>query len=139
LDLLTQTQWRLEINLPKDKAFFTTQSSWFNFTPLEQSYYTWMNTGIKAKGNLEFVYPGTHYLGHEGEYSDWPINNQTEKNISFYEQNNFGGYKSYHVFGAYTDFLAATGMMRIMAWQDTLPVTISPGRKYGYGDYHNRE
>jgi tetratricopeptide (TPR) repeat protein len=104
LDLLTQTQWRLEINLPKDKAFFTTQSTWFNNGPLEQSYYTWMNTGIKAKGNLEFVYPGTHYLGHEGEYSDWPINKSNGKNISFYEQNNFGGYKSYHVFGTYTDF-----------------------------------
>ena len=104
LDLLTQTQWRLEINLPKDKAFFTTQSSWFNGTPLEQPYYTWMNTGIKAKGNLEFIYPGTHYLGHEGEYSDWPINKSNGKNISFYEQNNFGGYKSYHVFGSYTDF-----------------------------------
>ena len=129
LDLLTQTQWRLEINLPKDKAFFTTQSSWFNGTPLEQSYYTWMNTGIKAKGNLEFVYPGTHYLGHEGEYSDWPINKSNGKNISFYEQNNFGGYKSYHVFGTYTDFFGGYwhdedyGMARYSAHDD------KPGKK----------
>jgi hypothetical protein len=30
LDLLTLTNWRMEINLPKDKAFFTTQSFWYN-------------------------------------------------------------------------------------------------------------
>jgi tetratricopeptide (TPR) repeat protein len=104
LDLLTQTQWRLEVNLPADKAFFTTQSFWYNSSSLEQPYYTWMNTGIKAKGNLEFIYPGTHHLGHEGEYGDWPVNKKNGKNISFYEQNNFGGYKSYHVFGTYTNF-----------------------------------
>ena len=107
LDLLTRTNWRLDINLPKDKAYLTTTSFWYNSTPFEQAYYTWMNTGIKSKGNLEFVYPGTHYLGHEGEYADWPINKQNGKNISFYESNNFGGPKSYHVFGKYTDFYGA--------------------------------
>jgi tetratricopeptide (TPR) repeat protein len=103
LDLLTRTSWRIDINLEKDKAFFTTSSSWFNSSPFEQPYYTWMNTGIKAKGNLEFVYPGTKYIGHAGEYSNWPIDDKG-RNISFYEQNNFGEYKSYHVFGKYTDF-----------------------------------
>ena len=107
LDLLTRTNWRLDINLPMDKAYLTTSSFWYNSTPFEQAYYTWMNTGIKSKGNLEFVYPGTHYLGHEGEYADWPINKQNGKNISFYESNNFGGPKSYHVFGKYTDFYGA--------------------------------
>ena len=107
LDLLTGSKWRLEINLPKDKAYFTTTSFWYNATPLEQPYYSWMNTAIKAKGNLQFIYPGTHYLGHEGEYSDWPMNKQNGKDLSFYENNNFGGYKSYHVFGKYTDFYGA--------------------------------
>src|SRR5690349_3742845 len=104
LDLLTRTSWRLDINLPKDKAYFTTSSFWYNSSDFEQPYYTWMNTGIKAKGNLEFIYPGTKYLGHEGEYADWPVNKENGKNISFYENNNFGTYKSYHVFGKYTDF-----------------------------------
>ena len=104
LDLLTQTQWRLEVNLPSDKAYFTTESTWYNTSLLEQPYYTWMNTGIKANGNLEFIYPGNHHLGHEGEYGEWPIDKRTGRNISFYDQNNFGGYKSYHVFGVYTDF-----------------------------------
>ena len=107
LDLLTRTSWRLDINLPKDKAYLTTSSFWYNATPFEQPYYTWMNTGIKSKGNLEFIYPGTRYLGHGGEYSDWPINKENGKDISFYENNNFGQYKSYHVFGKYTDFYGA--------------------------------
>jgi tetratricopeptide (TPR) repeat protein len=104
LDLLTRTSWRLDINLPKDKAYVTTSSFWFNATAFEQPYYTWMNTGIKAAGNLQFIYPGTNYVGHDGEYNTWPINKQNGKDISWYNNNNFGGYKSYHVFGKYTDF-----------------------------------
>jgi hypothetical protein len=104
LDLLTRTNWRLEIRLPKDKAYFTTRSFWYNSSPIEQPYYHWLNGGFKAGGNLEFIYPGNRYIGHEGEYADWPINENNGKNISFYESNNFGGYKSYHVFGKYTHF-----------------------------------
>ncbi len=104
LDMLTGTSWRLDINLPKDKAYFTTSSFWYNSSPLEQPYYTWMNAGIKAGGNLEFVYPGNHYLGHRGEYGDWPVNHENGKDVAFYNQNNFGGSKSYHVFGEYSGF-----------------------------------
>ncbi|MBE3131983.1 MAG: DUF5107 domain-containing protein [Acidobacteria bacterium] len=107
LDLLTRTPWRLEITLPSDKAYFTTRSFWYNATPLEQPYYSWMNAGIKAAGNLELIYPGNRYLGHDGEAAPWPINPANGKNQSFYEQNNFGSYKSYHVFGRYTDFFGA--------------------------------
>lgn len=39
--------------------------------PLEQPYYHWMNVGIKAAGNLEFIYDGNRYLGHDGELGDW--------------------------------------------------------------------
>ena len=106
-DKLTQTFWTIEINLPSDKAYFTTRSTWHNGNHLEQPYYTWMNVGMPAKGNLEFVFPGTRYIGHEGEYASWKINEENKKNISFYEQNNFGTYKSYHVFGSYTDFFAS--------------------------------
>lgn len=104
LDLLTQTYWTIEIKLESDKAYFTTRSFWSNTTSIEQPYYTWMNAGIKAAGNLEFIYPGTHYLGHDGSNKSWPIHEDNGKNISFYEQNNFGPYKSYHVFGKYTNF-----------------------------------
>lgn len=104
LDLLTRTYWTIEIKLEKDKAYFTTRSSWSNTTPLEQPYYTWMNVGIKAAGNLEFVYPGNRYLGHDGSNHAWPIHETNGKNISFYDRNDFGSYKSYHVFGKYTNF-----------------------------------
>jgi Tfp pilus assembly protein PilF len=107
LDLLTRTNWSIEVNLPRDKAYFTTHSVWYNNTATEQPYYHWMNVGIKTKGNLQFIYPGTHYIGHEGEHADWPVNKTNNKHIDFYEQNNFGGYKSYHVFGKYTDFFGA--------------------------------
>jgi hypothetical protein len=104
LDLLTRTNWRLEIRLFKDKAYFITRSFWYNSSPVEQPYYHWLNGGFKADGNLEFIYPGNRYIGHEGEYANWPINENNGKNISFYESNDFGGYKSYHVFGKYTHF-----------------------------------
>jgi hypothetical protein len=128
LDLLTRTSWRLDINLPKDKAYFTTSSFWFNATAFEQPYYTWMNTGIKTAGNLEFIYPGKNYIGHDGEHSDWPINKQNGKDLRFYENNNFGGYKSYHVFGKYTD-LVWYAMPRMMIRQE---------KKYGYGGCRNK-
>ena len=63
LDLLTRTSWRIDINLPTDKAYFTTNSFWYNSSPIEQPYYTWMNTGIKADGNLQFIYPGNEIPG----------------------------------------------------------------------------
>ncbi|HSB92535.1 MAG TPA: DUF5107 domain-containing protein, partial [Flavitalea sp.] len=129
LDLLTQTYWAIEINLPGDKAYFTTRSFWYNSTPLEQPYYTWMNAGIKAGGDLEFIYPGTKYLGHEGEYADWKINKNNGKDISFYEQNDFGGYKSYHVFGKYTDFFGAYWHRDGLGMARYSPHDEKPGKK----------
>ncbi len=104
LDLLTRTPWRLEIVLPADGAYFTTRSWWYNATPLEQPYYTWMNAGIKAAGGLELIFPGTHAIGHAGEVSPWPIHPENGKNLAFYAQNDFGPSKSYHVVGRRADF-----------------------------------
>ena len=104
LDLLTLTSWKLDINLPKDKAYFTTSSFWYNSTEFEQPYYTWMNTGIKAAGNLQFIFPGKDYLGHDGDHHPWPMSKEKGVDLSFYNNNNFGGYKSYHVSGKYNDF-----------------------------------
>jgi hypothetical protein len=57
---------------------------------------------FKASGNLEFVFPGTHHAGHGGEYGYWPLDTLAE--ISFYENNDFGSYKSYHIIGRPSDF-----------------------------------
>lgn len=106
LDLLTRTPWRLEIRLGPDDAMFSTRSLWYNASPLEQPYYTWMNLGIKVAGNLQFIFPGTSHVGHAGEHGPWPIDEQG-RDISWYNNNNFGSYKSYHVVGKETDFFGA--------------------------------
>ena len=106
IDLPSRTRWSVEVNLPKDKAYFTTRSVWDNPTNLEQSYYHWMNLGIKTAGNLEYVFPGNAHLGHDGVPSPWPVDKQGRQ-ISWYEKNNFGSYKSYHVFGGETGFYGA--------------------------------
>ena len=104
LDLLTRTSWRLEINLPAGQAGFTTRSFWHNSSGAGQPYYTWMNVGIKAAGNLQFINPGTRYLGHDGKIFDWPVNPENGHEISWYDRNDFGPYKSYHVFGRLSEF-----------------------------------
>ena len=97
------TTWRVEIRLAPDKAYFTTRSWWYNATPVEQEMYHWINAGFRAPGNLEFIFPGSHYIGHRGEYDTWPVDSSGHK-ISFYEHNNFGSMKSYHVLGRPTNF-----------------------------------
>ena len=105
-DLASHTRWSVEINLPKDKAYFTTRSVWDNSTLQEQSYYHWMNLGVKTAGNLEYVFPGSYHLEHNGQSFSWPVDEQGRE-INFYENNNFGSYKSYHVFGEATGFYGA--------------------------------
>ena len=100
-DLPSRTRWNIDIKLPKDKAYLETKVSWFNTTNQFTTYYQWMNAAAKASGNLEFVYPGKNFIGHNGETGDWEYNNH--RDISKYENNNFGGYKSYHVLNAYSD------------------------------------
>jgi predicted Zn-dependent protease len=104
LNLFTRTYWCIDINLPEDKAYFTTKSFWHNSNPVEQPYYSWMNVGIKAEGNLQFIYPGTKWIQHNGQVYNWPVNEQNGKDVSFYKNNDFGGYKSYHVFGEHSEF-----------------------------------
>ncbi|MBD0835401.1 DUF5107 domain-containing protein [Aestuariibaculum suncheonense] len=102
-DLLTRTNWVLEIKLEKDKSYFSTSSYWFNSNSTEQPYYTWMNAGIPANDDLEFLYPGNKYLGHEGETFNWP-NDSKDRNLALYSENAFGGSKSFHVFGVHSDY-----------------------------------
>jgi hypothetical protein len=105
-DLTSRTRWTVEVNLPVDKAYFTTRAVWDNPTSMEQSYYHWMNMGIKTRGNLEYIFPGDNYIGHDGDKNAWP-SDEKGREISFYEKNNFGGPKSYHVLGEATGFYGA--------------------------------
>ena len=103
IDLPSRTQWRVKINLPKDYAGFFTEAVWYNPTPLHQSYYNWMTAAAPAANDLEFFTPGNAYLEHSGKSNNWPIN-EDGKNLSKYNQNNFGLSKSYHVVGEFNDF-----------------------------------
>jgi tetratricopeptide (TPR) repeat protein len=103
IDLPSRTQWRVKITLPNDKAYFETQCSWYNPTPLNQSYYHWMNAAVKASNDLQFFYPGQYHIGHGGDVHPWPID-ETGRDLSFYKNNDFGGSKSYHVLGVYEEF-----------------------------------
>ncbi len=123
IDLLTRTRWETEINLPPDKAYFTTNTKWFNSTPLIQPYYQWSNAAYQSKGNLEFIYPGNYWIGHGGEANEWPID-EKGRNLAFYENNNFGESKSYHIVGGPDDFFAAY-------WHD---LNFGTGHYSKYGD-----
>jgi hypothetical protein len=129
LDLLTRTTWRLEISLPANQACLSTRSFWHNASPLDQAYYTWMNVGIQAAGNLQFIHPGTHYIGHDGSAHDWPIDSSSGRDLAWYENNSFGSYKSYHVLGRLAEFFGGYwhnedfGMAHCAAYGD------KPGRK----------
>jgi tetratricopeptide (TPR) repeat protein len=103
LDLASRTQWRVNIHLPKDKAFFETRSIWYNPTPLHDAYLSWENAAYKATDDLQFYFPGTHHIGHGGDVSPWPVDKKG-RNLSIYKDNNFGTSKSYHVFGKYPNW-----------------------------------
>ena len=110
LDLLTRTYWSVEINLPKDKGWFTTKSLWHNRTGSPQPYYNWVNTAITAKNDLKLIYPGTYNIGHDGMLiSYWPVDSIQKKNISLWRENNFKSneYKSYHVVGRSGSYFGA--------------------------------
>jgi hypothetical protein len=129
LDLLTRTTWRLEINLPARQACFSTRSLWHNPSAMDQPYYTWMNVAIKSAGNLQFIHPGTHYLGHDGSVHDWPIDPKSGRDLSWYNQNDFGSYKSYHVVGRLAEFFGGYWHDEDFGMAHCAPYGDKPGRK----------
>lgn len=126
---VTGTWWTVEVNLPEDKAYFTTTTTWHNASSVEQPYYQWMNAGYKAEGNAQFCYPGTQYIGHGGEAHSFPLDEQG-RDISWYRNNNFESSKSYHVLGKYNDFYgiywhdADFGSVHHAAYEDKLGMKI---------------
>ena len=103
IDLPSRTQWRVKIILPKDQSAFTTQAVWYNPTVTEQAYYNWMTAAAAAQQDLVFYTPGDQFLTHGGMAKAWPID-PLNRDLSQYNQNNFGPSKSYHVIGEYNDF-----------------------------------
>ena len=103
MDLPSRTQWRVEVRLPADKAYFETRVLWYNPTVLDQSYYNWMTGTGLAREDLEFYAPGNHYMEHSGKIKSWPVDEKGRK-ISVYKNNDFGPSKSYHIVGAFENY-----------------------------------
>ncbi len=129
LDLVTRTRWTLEIHLPADKAWFETRAFWHNGTGQDQPYYAWSNLAVKASDSLRFFDPGTAYIGHGGEMHPWPADAARGKDLSVYGQNNFGGSKSYHIVGRYTETFGAYWPEQNYGMIHLSPRTDKPGRK----------
>lgn len=116
LDLPSRTEWRVEIRVPSDRALFETRSCWVNPTDVSTSFYHWTNAAADADSTLQLIYPGTAYIGHGGEHSPWPAG-PDGRDLSYYRDNAFGSYKSYHVLGFYTDFFGARwGNFGVIHW-----------------------
>lgn len=99
LDLLTRTTWSVDIRLPADGIWFETNSVWHNSSGVSQPYYSWANSGVSATEGLEFVYPGTMVVRHDGTIHDWPYDREYGKDLSKWRENNFLWSKSYHIVG----------------------------------------
>jgi Flp pilus assembly protein TadD len=103
MDLPSRTHWRVEVRLPKDKAYFETIPLWYNPTPVSQSYYCFMTGAAAVADDLEFFYPGNQALEHSGEVKSYPV--QDGHNKSMYRNNAYGSHTSIHVVGEYNDFM----------------------------------
>ena len=105
-ELLTRTWWTVEINVPADKAYFTTTADYINTSSLAQPYYNWSNAAFKAGGNLQLCMPGDRYIGHSGDPHSYPEDPQG-RDLSWFSQNAFGADKSYHIIGEFADYFGA--------------------------------
>jgi tetratricopeptide (TPR) repeat protein len=107
-DLITGTIWSVEVNLPKDKAYFTTSTTWYNPSAISTPYYHWMNAAYHAGQDLQFIFPGQYAIGHSGEVviEKLPYDS-AGRDILWYKNNAYGDSKSLHVVGQLSDFYAA--------------------------------
>lgn len=105
-ELMTRARWEVEIRVPKDKAWFSTTTTYHNSTSLNQPYYQWHNAAFQADGDLEYCFPGDTRIGHGGEARSWPIDEEG-RNLSWYKNNAFGEDKSDHIIGSAKGYFAA--------------------------------
>lgn len=136
-DLALETDWRVEVLLPPDKACFETRVLWFNGSGWDRPAYQWMNAGIKTAGDLEYFFPGDRYLEHDGSVRPWPADSLGHR-LNRYEENDHGHYKSYHVAGRYTDFWGAYWLRDGFGMGHTADYADKPGKKvwiWGLSDY----
>lgn len=93
---INRTTWQVEVNLPSDADHFLTRTTWFNGSNLPGPYYQWMTAAYSARGNPRLAFPGTAYIGHDGDAHPWHVDAKG-RDLSVYGNNAFGPSKSYHV------------------------------------------
>lgn len=120
IDLPSRTRWSVTVTVPKDGAFFETRTLWFNPSPFHQSYYSWMNSAVRAADDLHYFYPGRFSLSHSRTRAPapWPVDRKG-RDLSRYGQNAFGADKSYFIYGEYENFFGGY-------WHDS---------RFGFGHY----
>lgn len=105
IDLPSRTRWWIITTVPKDKAFFERKVFWYNPTPLDQSYYSWLNKSVAARKDLQMIVPGLFSISHRIRIppKPWPVQ-ADGRDVSWWKNNDFGFNKSYFVFGKYENF-----------------------------------
>lgn len=91
---LCRTFWQVEIRLADGDDFFTTHTTWFNASSLQQTYYQWMNAAFHGGDGTRYFYPGLNWIGHGGDVHPWPVENGHD--LSRYSQNDIPGYLEDH-------------------------------------------
>jgi tetratricopeptide (TPR) repeat protein len=106
MDISARTIWQIEVKLEPGKTYFSTTASWQNLTPFHQSYYHWYNTAIQVRDDLKYVFPGNHYIGHDGDLHPYPVD-EKGRDLSYYKNHEFDSHKSLHVLGSLKPFYGA--------------------------------
>lgn len=99
----THTWWQVEIRVPADKAFFITRTTYHNSSRTDEPYYHWMNAAYHAYDDAVFAYPGNGYIGHDGKWHSFPID-EDGNNIGTMAGCDSLPSISMHVVGQYNDY-----------------------------------
>jgi tetratricopeptide (TPR) repeat protein len=108
IDLPSRTQWRVTFTVPPDRAYVESSALWYNPQPLNQSYYVWMNAANRLSEDLEFVFPGVRYIGHDYSVPEdpWPMT-ADGRNLSRYKEHNDTDQGSYFIHGVLDEFMGS--------------------------------
>lgn len=128
LDLASRTQWRVTIALPPNSAYFETKALLYNPTAFHHAYLSWENAAFKASNDLEFFFPGNYHIDHDGSARPWPID-EKGRDLSKYNNNNFGTSKSYHVMGSTRNWFGGIWQKGKVGFGHWAPYTDAPGKK----------
>ncbi len=128
LDVSARTIWQVEIRLEEGRKYFETTAGWQNLMPLSTSQYHWYNTAVKAADDLTFVFPGTHYIGHDGDVHPWPLDEQGH-DLRNYREHAFGSHKSLHVLGSTRPFYGVIYQSEKFGMAHQTVDHANPGRK----------